>query len=50
MKIKAKTKHGLPVTIVGFVCRYNTTYAVVVGQNGRMDDFPLDSLTVVDEL
>lgn len=48
MKIQAKTKLDKVVTIIAFVSRYNKTYAVTVDQNGRLWDYYIEDLTVID--
>lgn len=48
MQIRAKTIYDRVVTIVGFVCKYDKTYAVVIEQNGCLRDYPIEELTVID--
>ena len=50
MRIKAKTKWGAEVIIIAFVSKYNATYAAAIDKNGRIWDFPIEDLTVIDPL
>lgn len=48
MNIRAKTCSGREVTIVGFVCKYNKTYAVIINEGGILTDYPIGDLTAID--
>ena len=48
MQIRAKTNTGRVVTIIAFVSRYNNTYAVTILPDGRLEDYPIENLTVID--
>ena len=48
MKIKAKTRFDRPVTIVGFVVKYDLTWAVVIHENGTLAEYRLDDLIVLE--
>ena len=49
MKIAAKNKYGDIVTIIGFVVKYDKTYAVVIRNNGSLWDYPISELTIINE-
>ena len=52
MKIRAKLTLWAskePVTIIGFVSRYNETYAVIVNSNKTVSSVPLCELEIIDE-
>ena len=48
MQIRAETKTGRVVTIIAFVSRYSKTYAVNILPNGKLQDYPIEDLTVID--
>ena len=48
MQIRAKTKSGDVVTIIGFVVKYDKTYAVTILRNGCLWEFPISDLTIID--
>ena len=49
MNIKAKTKGGRLVTIIAFVAKYHQTFAVTIDILGRLSDYKLEDLTVLDK-
>lgn len=48
MQIRARTSLGREVMIIAFVSRYNDTYAVTIDNNGRLWDYCIKELTVLD--
>lgn len=47
MRIRAKTKFR-DVVIIGFVTRYNETYAVAIREDGSLWNYPIRELTITD--
>lgn len=51
LKIKAKTKLDREVTIIAFVCKFDhETYAVTIDERGRLFDYAIKDLTVIDTI
>lgn len=49
MWIKARTKYGQDVVIIGFVNRYNEVYAVTVEPEfGTIESYNIDILKITD--
>ena len=52
MKIRAKVTYSAVlsevVTIIAFVTKYDCTYAVTVDSRGKLSDYPIEDLTVLE--